>query len=44
MATPEHYLSWQSESTKDIVRWAMKNYPGLTIADVLEELWCVGGL
>jgi hypothetical protein len=24
--------------------WAMKNHPGLIIADVLEELWCVGGL
>jgi hypothetical protein len=44
MATPEQYLSPQTERTPDIVHWAMQNYPGLIIADVLEELWWCGGL
>ena len=42
--TPECYLCWQTDKTRDIVRWAMKNHPGVTITDVLEELWWVGGL
>jgi hypothetical protein len=36
MATPEQYLSRQTERTRDIVHWAVKNHPGLTIADALE--------
>jgi hypothetical protein len=42
-ATPECYLCWQSERTREIVRWAMKHYSGLTIADAVEELWEHGG-
>ncbi len=44
MSTPEQYLSRQTQQTKDIVAWAIENHPGLTIAEVLEELWSVGGL
>jgi hypothetical protein len=44
MATAEQYLSWQDARTREIVRWAVKNHPGLTVADALEELWWCGGL
>jgi hypothetical protein len=44
MATPEQYLSWQTERTQDVVRRAMRHHPGLTIADALEELFWMGGL
>jgi hypothetical protein len=42
--TPECYLCWQSERIRDIVRSAMKDHPGLTIADAVEELWWHGGI
>jgi hypothetical protein len=44
MATPEQYLSLQTERTQNVVRRAMAHHPRLTIADALEELWWMGGL
>jgi hypothetical protein len=40
---PECHLCWQSDKTRDLVRWVMTNH-GHTLAEALDDLWEMGGL